>query len=51
MVRAAYQIRLDPAHGLEQTPDPFGSGLFDYSRFMVDGVESWFQTQVSGPKP
>jgi hypothetical protein len=51
MVRSAYQIRLDPAHGLEQTPDPFGNGPFEYSRFLLDGVDRGFKlkSQVRSP--
>jgi hypothetical protein len=51
MVRAAYQIRLDPARGLEQTPDPFGSGPFEYNRFVLDGVDRGFKlkSQVRNP--
>ena len=51
MVRAAYQIRLDPIHGLEQTPDPFGSGPFEYSRFVLEGVDRGFKlkSQVRNP--
>jgi hypothetical protein len=51
MVRTAYQLRLDPAHGLEQTPDPFGNGPFEYSRFVLEGVDRGFKlkSQVRNP--
>jgi hypothetical protein len=42
MVRAAHQFRQDAAQGLQRVPDPFGSGPFDYRRFVLDGVDRGF---------
>ena len=43
MVQAAYQFRLDPANGLRSVPDPYGNGPFDYSRFVLDGIDRGFK--------
>jgi hypothetical protein len=43
MIRAAFEIRNDPAHGLEKIADPFGNGPFEYSRFVLDGVDRGFK--------
>ena len=51
MVHAAYQLRLDPDHGLKTTPDPFGSGLFEYSRFVLDGVDCGFKLKSEVRNP
>lgn len=51
MVHAAYQIRMDPAHGLETTPDPFGSGPFEYRRFVLDGVDRGFKLKSGVRNP
>jgi len=51
MVHAAYQIRLDPAHGLETTPDPFGNGPFEYSQFVLDGVDRGFKLKSEVRNP
>jgi hypothetical protein len=42
MVRAAYELRVDPAQGLRTIPDPFGSGPFEYRRFVLDGTDRGF---------
>ncbi len=43
MLRAAYQYRADPANGLKQVLDPFGTGPFESSRFVQDGVDRGFK--------
>ena len=43
MLHAAYQLRLDSATGLGQVFDPFGTGPFVYSRFILDGVDHGFK--------
>ena len=43
MLRAAYQYRVDPANGLKQMQDPFGTGPFESSRFVLDGVDRGFK--------
>jgi hypothetical protein len=43
MVRAAYEHRLDPSAGLGKIQDPFGTGPFEYSRFMLEGIDRGFK--------
>jgi len=43
MLKAAHAIRADPVDGLNQVSDPFGAGPFEYSRFVLDGVDRGFK--------
>lgn len=51
MLRAGYEHRLDSANGLSRVPDPFGTGPFEYSRFVLEGVDRGFKlkSQLSMP--
>ncbi|MBI3417379.1 MAG: hypothetical protein HY043_18965 [Verrucomicrobia bacterium] len=50
MLRAAVQFRLNGEAGLKSVRDPFGSGPFNYRRFVFQNVDRGFELKSSYPE-